>query len=102
MPLPASRLLHALCSVLLVACNHLASDDAPAFDPVEAVERVHDVHQLVEYRPIVEVEIDHAAVPLIERARELLGWRPRRSDVDTLLADAWAWHRDHPAGYASG
>jgi UDP-glucose 4-epimerase len=34
-----------------------------------------------------------------ERARELLGWRPRRSDVDTLLADAWAWHSAHPDGY---
>jgi UDP-glucose 4-epimerase len=34
-----------------------------------------------------------------DRARELLGWVPRRSDVDSLLADAWAWHRDHPAGY---
>lgn len=33
-------------------------------------------------------------------ARERLGWSPRRSDVDTLLADAWAWHRTHPAGYA--
>ncbi|HOX25061.1 MAG TPA: UDP-glucose 4-epimerase GalE [Candidatus Krumholzibacteria bacterium] len=34
------------------------------------------------------------------RARDLLGWRPRRSDVDTLLADAWAWHSAHPRGYA--
>jgi UDP-glucose 4-epimerase len=34
-----------------------------------------------------------------DRAREVLGWRPRRSDVDSLLADAWAWHRDHPEGY---
>ncbi len=34
-----------------------------------------------------------------DRAGELLGWRPRRSDVDALLADAWQWHRDHPAGY---
>ncbi|MBD3222733.1 UDP-glucose 4-epimerase GalE [bacterium] len=35
-----------------------------------------------------------------DRARELLGWQPERSDVGTLLADAWAWHRDHPRGYA--
>jgi len=33
------------------------------------------------------------------RAAELLGWRPRRSDVDRVVADAWAWHRAHPAGY---
>jgi len=34
-----------------------------------------------------------------DRARELLGWRPRRSDLESLLGDAWAWHRDHPRGY---
>ncbi len=34
-----------------------------------------------------------------DRARELLGWRPQRSDVDSLLADAWAWHRENPTGY---
>jgi len=34
-----------------------------------------------------------------DRARELLGWAPLRSDVLTLLGDAWAWHRDHPRGY---
>lgn len=26
------------------------------------------------------------------RARTLLGWTPRRSAVDTILADAWNWH----------
>lgn len=34
-----------------------------------------------------------------DRAREILGWEPKRSDVVTLLGDAWAWHRDHPSGY---
>lgn len=34
-----------------------------------------------------------------ERARALLGWRPQRSDTQTLIADAWAWHRAHPRGY---
>ncbi len=26
-------------------------------------------------------------------ARRLLGWQARRSDLDTILADAWAWER---------
>jgi UDP-glucose 4-epimerase len=34
------------------------------------------------------------------RAHDLLGWQPRLSDVDTLLTDAWTWHREHPRGYA--
>ena len=27
------------------------------------------------------------------RAERELGWVPRRSDLDTMIADAWAWHR---------
>jgi UDP-glucose-4-epimerase GalE len=27
------------------------------------------------------------------RARALLGWKPSHSDLDTLISDAWAWHR---------
>lgn len=34
------------------------------------------------------------------RARELLGWTPVRSDLVTILGDAWAWHSQHPRGYA--
>jgi UDP-glucose 4-epimerase len=32
------------------------------------------------------------------RAREELGWAPRRG-LDEMIADAWAWHRAHPRGY---
>ena len=27
------------------------------------------------------------------RARDELGWRPRRAELDTIIADAWAWHQ---------
>ena len=27
------------------------------------------------------------------RAREILGWTPRRDDLETQIADAWRWHR---------
>lgn len=33
------------------------------------------------------------------RAGAVLGWRPRRSDIDTMVADAWAWHGG--PGYAA-
>ncbi len=33
------------------------------------------------------------------RARRDLGWRPCRSDLPTILQDAWDWHRRHPRGY---
>jgi UDP-glucose 4-epimerase len=32
------------------------------------------------------------------RAREILGWEPRRS-LDEMIGDAWAWHQAHPRGY---
>ena len=32
------------------------------------------------------------------RAMRELGWKPRRSDLDTMIADAWAWHQR--GGYA--
>lgn len=33
------------------------------------------------------------------RARELLGWEPRYSSLDNIVASAWAWHSRHPAGF---
>jgi UDP-glucose 4-epimerase len=36
-----------------------------------------------------------------EKARDLLGWRPLRSDIDTILADAWRWHQAHPDGFSA-
>ena len=34
-----------------------------------------------------------------ERVREVLGWEPRK-DLETMIADAWAWHQANPDGYA--
>ena len=35
------------------------------------------------------------------RARELLDWSPRYSDLQTIVETAWRWHREHPRGYKS-
>jgi UDP-glucose 4-epimerase len=34
-----------------------------------------------------------------ERIRERLGWRPAKPRLETIVADAWAWHQAHPDGY---
>ncbi|MEO8229538.1 MAG: UDP-glucose 4-epimerase GalE [Chloroflexota bacterium] len=34
-----------------------------------------------------------------ERAREVLGWTPRRGSLDEMIGSAWAWRQRHPAGY---
>jgi len=33
------------------------------------------------------------------RAEAVLGWQPRHSGLDEILASAWAWHQAHPRGY---
>jgi len=33
------------------------------------------------------------------RARELLGWEPRRSDLEQILRDAWSFMQAHPRGF---
>jgi UDP-glucose 4-epimerase len=33
-------------------------------------------------------------------AREQLGWQPRKPALETMIADAWAWHQAHPEGYS--
>ena len=35
------------------------------------------------------------------RAREALGWTPRHSDIDTIVATAWGWHEKNPKGYGT-
>jgi UDP-glucose 4-epimerase len=36
------------------------------------------------------------------RARRELGWQPKHSTLEQMLADAWAWRQAHPHGYADG
>lgn len=34
-----------------------------------------------------------------EAIRAELGWKPRYTDIETIVASAWDWHRTHPYGY---
>ncbi|QGG57655.1 UDP-glucose 4-epimerase GalE [Paenibacillus sp. B01] len=34
-----------------------------------------------------------------EKARAELGWNPHRSDLEAIIASAWAWHQSRPQGY---
>jgi UDP-glucose 4-epimerase len=37
-----------------------------------------------------------ALVASSARARAVFGWKPQRSKIDEILADAWAWHQNLP------
>ncbi|MBI4557632.1 MAG: UDP-glucose 4-epimerase GalE [Candidatus Hydrogenedentes bacterium] len=34
-----------------------------------------------------------------EKARSVLGWKPRKAAIDDIVSDAWEWRRRHPEGY---
>ena len=40
-------------------------------------------------------------VASIDRAADVLGWRPQRSDLESMIGSAWAWRRAHPEGYSA-
>ena len=34
-----------------------------------------------------------------QRARTVLGWKPRFENIRAIIESAWAWHKAHPHGY---
>ena len=69
-----------------------------------SVREVIDAAERVTGRPITRRESPRrpgdppALVADAHRVGEVLGWRPQHSDLETILATAWAWHRRRFAG----
>ena len=40
-----------------------------------------------------------ALIASSDKIRRVLGWSPQYSDVESIIASAWQWHRSHPHGY---
>lgn len=34
------------------------------------------------------------------RLQKEFGWKPKYSDITTIIESAWKWHKEHPEGYA--
>ena len=34
-----------------------------------------------------------------DKAKEILGWKPKSDDLETIITTAWNWHKNHPNGY---
>jgi UDP-glucose 4-epimerase len=70
-----------------------------------SVLEVIDVARRVTRRPIdVVVAPRRPGDPAVlvassERARQLLGWAPRYTDLQSIVETAWRWHASHPRGY---
>jgi UDP-glucose 4-epimerase len=70
-----------------------------------SVQQVIDIAREVTGRDIpVRVEARRAGDPAVlvassQRARHELGWNPRRSRLQDIIASAWQWHSLRPNGY---
>lgn len=34
-----------------------------------------------------------------DKAKRVLGWKPKFTDIDDIIKSAWKWHNQHPNGY---
>ncbi|MBM7570629.1 UDP-glucose 4-epimerase GalE [Aquibacillus albus] len=34
-----------------------------------------------------------------KKAKEVLGWNPKKTDIHQIIEDAWNWHKNNPTGY---
>ena len=34
-----------------------------------------------------------------EKAIKVLGWKPQYDSLETIVASAWNWHKNHPNGF---
>ena len=34
-----------------------------------------------------------------EKAKTVLGWKPKYDDIETIIGSAWNWQKEHPHGY---
>jgi UDP-glucose 4-epimerase len=96
----------------LLAMRHLREDGASGvfnlgseagfsvLEIIEAVRRVTGHEVPVEYGPRRSGDADRL-IAASGRARETLGWRPERSDIDIIIRDAYAWRQTHPRGYGT-
>ncbi|WP_461611066.1 UDP-glucose 4-epimerase GalE [Cytobacillus kochii] len=36
----------------------------------------------------------------LEKAKDILGWKPQFNSLEKIISDAWNWHRNNPDGYS--
>jgi UDP-glucose 4-epimerase len=98
-----------LCAAHIVAMEALRPGDARFYnlgigrgysvkEVIEAARRVAGREVPVEYGP------RRAGDPAVlfanaDKIRRELGWSARYTDIDTIVATAWNWLKDHPGGY---
>ncbi len=81
-----------------VVCNLGTGNGYSVLDLIEAARRItgHAIpHVMGERRAGDPARLISGG----SAARDLLGWQPRRAELEVILEDAWRFHRKHPKGY---
>jgi len=69
-------------------------------DIVEMVKKISGVDFKVEVGPRRPGDPD-AIYADNSKIKKVLGWKPKYSDLETIIKTAWNWHKSHPNGYQS-
>lgn len=88
--------MHAGCAILNVATGR----------PTSSLELARALRRVVGVEPSVTLAPPRSGDPswlvgTTDRARELLGWTPRRSTVERIVRDAWRWRTARERGAAA-
>ena len=99
-----------LCAAHIAVMNALQPGDTRFYnlgigrgysvrEVIESAKRVTGVDFAVEYGP------RRAGDPALlfsnaDKIRRELGWSPRYTEIDPIVATAWRWFQSHPSGYA--
>jgi UDP-arabinose 4-epimerase len=83
------------------ALNLSNSRGYSVMEVVAAVERIAKRRIAVKFDPL-RVGDPPILIGDSTQARELLGWQPRRSSLDTQILDAWRWFEKSDAPYGFG
>jgi UDP-glucose 4-epimerase len=83
-----------------VACNLGSGSGFSVLDVVRAAESVVGRSIPHEFGPRRPGD-PPVLVASNAKARDLLGWTPRRGTLAEMIGSAWRWHDAHPGGYSS-
>jgi len=100
-----------LCAAHIVAMNSLRLGELQTYNlgigRGYSVREVFDAAERVTGRKIpVEIGPRRPGDPAVlfadsQKIQRELGWKPRYTDIDQIVATAWNWFRNHPSGYRS-
>jgi UDP-glucose 4-epimerase len=101
-----------LCAAHLLALEHLRKGGASDFlnlgtgHGYSVSEVIAAARQVTGCDIEIKIEPRRAGDPsrLVaapSKAASVLGWKPKCSDLESIIRSAWDWHRAHPQGYAA-